>query len=107
MPAARVPRPARRRKAGWEPDMSDETSRNPQHPHNQQQDAGGTGNSAGRNVPPARHGRGERAEKPERSEKTSKLERTEAKLQSKDITPVLRGWDYESGTINVRKITGA
>ena len=25
---------------------------------------------------------------------------------SKDITPVLRGWDYEPGTINVRKISG-
>lgn len=24
----------------------------------------------------------------------------------KDIAPVLRGWDYEPGTINVRKITG-
>ncbi len=29
-----------------------------------------------------------------------------AKLPSKDITPVLKGWDYESGTINVRKVTG-
>jgi hypothetical protein len=29
------------------------------------------------------------------------------KLPSKDITPVLKGWDYESGTINVRKVTGA
>lgn len=25
---------------------------------------------------------------------------------SKDITPILRGWDYEPGTINVRKIIG-
>ena len=25
---------------------------------------------------------------------------------SKDITPVLKGWEYEPGTINVRKITG-
>src|SRR5438874_12848537 len=24
----------------------------------------------------------------------------------KDITSVLKGWDYESGTINVRKVTG-
>jgi len=27
-------------------------------------------------------------------------------MNSKDITPVLKGWDYEPGTINVRKITG-
>src|SRR5438874_4787656 len=26
---------------------------------------------------------------------------------SKDITPLLKGWDYEPGTINVRKISGA
>jgi hypothetical protein len=32
--------------------------------------------------------------------------REEAKLASKDITPVLKGWDYEPGTINVRKISG-
>src|ERR1700749_1851799 len=25
---------------------------------------------------------------------------------SKDITPLLKGWDYEPGTINVRKVTG-
>jgi hypothetical protein len=25
---------------------------------------------------------------------------------SKDIAPILKGWDYESGTINVRKIVG-
>lgn len=31
----------------------------------------------------------------------------EAKAASKDITPVLRGWDYEPGTINVRKVSGA
>lgn len=34
-------------------------------------------------------------------------EKTEGKAPSKDITPVLRGWDYEPGTINVRKIYGA
>lgn len=28
------------------------------------------------------------------------------RAKSKDIAPVLRGWDYESGTISVRKITG-
>ena len=26
--------------------------------------------------------------------------------QSKDIVPLLKGWDYEPGTINVRKISG-
>ena len=30
----------------------------------------------------------------------------EAKAQSKDIVPMLKGWDYEPGTINVRKING-
>jgi hypothetical protein len=30
----------------------------------------------------------------------------EAKSQSKDILPMLKGWDYEPGTINVRKING-
>ena len=30
----------------------------------------------------------------------------ERKLPSKDITPLLKGWDYEPGTINVRKISG-
>src|SRR3954471_3765111 len=34
-------------------------------------------------------------------------EKSSGKLPSKDITPVLKGWDYESGTINVRKVTGA
>lgn len=33
-------------------------------------------------------------------------EKREGKLSNKDITPVLKGWDYEPGTINVRKITG-
>src|SRR5436309_2077703 len=28
------------------------------------------------------------------------------KSQSKDIIPMLKGWDYEPGTINVRKING-
>ena len=30
----------------------------------------------------------------------------EGKSQSKDILPMLKGWDYEPGTINVRKING-
>lgn len=32
--------------------------------------------------------------------------RDEGRLSSRDITPVLKGWDYEPGTINVRKISG-
>src|SRR5438046_3281165 len=32
--------------------------------------------------------------------------RNEVKSQSKDIVPMLKGWDYEPGTINVRKING-
>ena len=32
--------------------------------------------------------------------------KNEAKLPNKDITPVLKGWDYEPGTINVRKVAG-
>jgi len=31
----------------------------------------------------------------------------EGKMRGKDITPVLKGWDYEPDTINVRKIRGA
>ena len=41
----------------------------------------------------------------ERSPKDQK-EKTEGKVPGKDITPVLRGWDYEPGTINVRKVSG-
>ena len=33
--------------------------------------------------------------------------KAEGKSVSKDITPLLKGWDYEAGTINVRKISGA
>jgi len=32
--------------------------------------------------------------------------REEASQASRDITPVLSGWDYEPGSINVRKVTG-
>jgi hypothetical protein len=32
--------------------------------------------------------------------------RRQAKSNSKDITPLLKGWDYEPGTINVRKVSG-
>lgn len=30
----------------------------------------------------------------------------QGRVSSKDITPLLRGWDYEPGTISVRKISG-
>ena len=33
-------------------------------------------------------------------------ERSQARSSSKDVTPLLKGWDYEPGTINVRKING-
>lgn len=43
----------------------------------------------------------------ERSPKDSpRKEKTEGRSPGKDITPVLRGWDYEPGTINVRKVSG-
>ncbi|HWE02966.1 MAG TPA: UvrB/UvrC motif-containing protein [Tepidisphaeraceae bacterium] len=32
--------------------------------------------------------------------------KNEAKFPLNDITPVLQGWDYEPGTINVRKVAG-
>jgi hypothetical protein len=32
--------------------------------------------------------------------------RRQARSNSKDITPLLKGWDYEPGTINVRKVSG-
>src|SRR5215204_363588 len=35
-----------------------------------------------------------------------KPQKTEGKGLSKDILPLLKGWDYEPGTINVRKING-
>jgi hypothetical protein len=34
-------------------------------------------------------------------------EKNWGRMPNKDITPVLKGWDYEAGTINVRKISGA
>lgn len=33
-------------------------------------------------------------------------EKSEGKVPSKDITPVLQSWVYEAGTINVRKVSG-
>jgi hypothetical protein len=40
------------------------------------------------------------------SDELSRPEKQEYKAASKDITPVLRGWSYEPGVINVRKING-
>lgn len=40
------------------------------------------------------------------SEERSSTERREGRSPSRDITPLLKGWDYEPGTINVRKISG-
>jgi len=40
------------------------------------------------------------------SEERHSAERKEGRSPSKDITPYLKGWDYEPGTINVRKING-
>src|SRR5436305_14735834 len=41
------------------------------------------------------------------SEKSEKPSKSEGKAYNKDIAPLLKGWDYEPGTINVRKINGA
>jgi hypothetical protein len=40
------------------------------------------------------------------SDELSRQDKQEFKAASKDITPVLRGWSYEPGVINVRKIHG-
>ena len=40
------------------------------------------------------------------SDDNSRSDRDQRRMPSKDIMPVLKGWDYESGTINVRKIVG-
>jgi hypothetical protein len=40
------------------------------------------------------------------SDELSRQDKQEVKAASKDITPVLRGWSYEPGVINVRKIHG-
>ena len=40
------------------------------------------------------------------SDELSRQDKSEYKSASKDITPVLRGWSYEPGVINVRKIHG-
>src|SRR5438552_13261381 len=40
-------------------------------------------------------------------EKPHRAEKNEGSAPSKDIMPLLKGWDYEPGTINVRRIRGA
>lgn len=40
------------------------------------------------------------------SDERHSAERKEGKASNKDISPLLKGWDYESGTISVRKIDG-
>jgi len=88
--------------------MSDETSRsNARNERGARGDAAGGGSGGADNNVPARPGRPARADRSaaERGNGNA-AERTEGKSPSKDITPVLRGWDYESGTINVRKIYG-
>lgn len=40
------------------------------------------------------------------SSEQSQPPKRQGRLQSKDIGSILKGWDYESGTINVRKVTG-
>jgi hypothetical protein len=42
----------------------------------------------------------------ERPRKEKAQEKPGNRAPIKDITPVLKGWDFESGTINVRKIAG-
>src|SRR5689334_783852 len=86
--------------------MSDASSNSPKNQHD-------PGDRSPDRAPGKATGRGNKAERPE-SDATKhdpKAEpRPEAKANasaaSKDITPVLKGWDYEPGTINVRKIAG-
>src|SRR4051794_7634989 len=89
--------------------MSDEASRsNARNERGARGDAAGAGAGAGGGdnaAPrPARPTRADRSAAERGS--GAAAERTEGKSPSKDVTPVLRGWDYESGTINVRKIYG-
>ena len=49
--------------------------------------------------------RGEAPDSPTRGP-TRRPTRRQARSSSKDITPLLKGWDYEPGTINVRKVSG-
>jgi hypothetical protein len=40
------------------------------------------------------------------SDEKPSTEKRDARALNKDIAPLLKGWDYEPGTINVRKING-
>src|SRR6476661_1144366 len=40
------------------------------------------------------------------SDQSPREPKSEGKAFSKDIAAILKGWDYEPGTINVRKING-
>jgi hypothetical protein len=45
-------------------------------------------------------------EEKDAGEKGPRPTRRQAKASNKDITPVLQSWEYESGSINVRKVNG-
>ncbi len=76
--------------------MPEDSSHNPKHHRHDRPDR------LDRNDRSERHSRHDRAERPEPRPEP----RTEGRASNKDITPVLRGWDYEPGTINVRKVSG-
>jgi hypothetical protein len=82
--------------------MSDESSHNPRPPRNERHDRPGD-RSGDRQAD--RESSRDAGREAGRSEGRTEG-RTEGRSSSKDITPVLRGWDYEPGTINVRKVTG-
>jgi UvrB/uvrC motif len=42
----------------------------------------------------------------EKKPSSDKVDKLHGKSPSRDITPVLNGWEYEPGTINVRKVSG-
>src|SRR6478672_1199962 len=48
----------------------------------------------------------EEVQPPQSRPSRSRGPKQRASRQSKDITPLLKGWDFEPGTINVRKIYG-
>jgi len=57
--------------------------------------------------PGTRRGKGTEPGNFERPTPHHSTSRNQGRAKSKDITPLLKGWDYEAGTINVRKIHGA
>jgi hypothetical protein len=46
------------------------------------------------------------SDRPDRDERSHGRDERGGSAESKDITPMLKGWDYEAGSINVRKIVG-